>query len=101
MKWGNKAQGITTNLANANRFRGEGEQERTMFQDRVLAEIYVSMNIPCDPLVRSQKLVAEFAAEYTRRTGEDVQHAELAAYLHNLRRKGQENGGLPRLRNRY
>jgi hypothetical protein len=72
-----------------------------MFDDAVLRQMYVEYAIPCDRLVSNPASLISFQSDYTRRTGHDVEPAKLAHHMLNLRRIGQEKGGLPRLQRVY
>jgi len=72
-----------------------------MFDDKLLVEMYVRWNVPCDRLVSDPAKLRGFADEYVAARGQPVQLSELSHHLLNLRRLGQAKGGLPRLRRRY
>ena len=72
-----------------------------MFQNEVLVEMYVSHGITCDCLVSNPDTLTHFAKEYTARTGQKVEPAKLSHHMLNLRKLGQNKGGLPRLRRSY
>ena len=72
-----------------------------MFDDSVLVDMYVDRDTPCDRLVSNPQLLEDFAHEYRRRTGADVTASDVGHRMLNLRRLGQDKGGLPRLRRRY
>jgi len=72
------------------------------FNDKILKAIYVKHNIPVDTLVREPKLISCFAKDYANKSRQKkINKSELGRHLKNLGRKGQENGGLPRLRRNY
>jgi len=72
-----------------------------MFDDDLLRTMYVEYDIPCDPLVRSPADIARFTSDYTHRSGHAVTSGSLARYLHNMRKRGEAKGGLPKLRRAY
>jgi len=67
----------------------------------VLIELYVLNNEPCDRLVSNPEKLISFTKDYQDRTGQDVSAAAVGSKMLNLRRLGQANGGLPRLRRKY
>ena len=67
------------------------------FDDVVLREMYVNYGIPCDRLVSNPETLLEFVQDYQLRTGQETEAAKLAHHLLNLRRRGEDGGGLPRL----
>lgn len=71
--------------------------------DDVIIAAYVSINVPADQVVADPELAGRFLAEVNGRLSDDL-HLDQKAFnkrLINLRRKGEDNGGLPRLRNNY
>ena len=72
-----------------------------MYADYLLREMYIEYDTPCDRLVSNPESLGEFCDDYVARTGDAVAPAELGHHLLNLRRRGQANGGLPRLRRGY
>lgn len=74
-----------------------------MDTDRVIIEEYRDFNIPADPIVSNSKLSRAFAVRVNSRLPPTLalDLATLKKRLLNLRRKGQEKGGLPRLRRCY
>ncbi len=72
-----------------------------MYSNSILVEMYLEYDTPCDRLVSDPQRLGEFCKDYVARSGEVVEPAELSHHLLNLRRKGQANGGLPRLRRGY
>lgn len=71
------------------------------FEDAVLRQMYLEYAIPCDRLVSNPALIQEFTRDYTNRTGQFVEPAQLAHRMLNLRRLGQAKGGLSRLQRVY
>ena len=69
-----------------------------MYQDRIIIEMYVTLSIPCDRIVSNPAVLREFTEEYTARTGHIVEPADLGQHLLNLRKRGGDKGGLPRMR---
>ena len=69
--------------------------------DELLVGMYVEYGIFCDRLVSNPDKLRRFAIDYMRRAGDSVTEAELGQHMLNLRRRGQDNGGLPRLSRRY
>lgn len=72
-----------------------------LFDDGVLRQMYVEYAIPCDRLVSNPAVIHNFTEDYTKRTGQLVEVAQLAHHMLNLRRRGQSKGGLSRLRRSY
>jgi hypothetical protein len=72
-----------------------------MFDDGVLIKLYEQKHIPADQLVCNPVLMQEFIADYTARTGQNVELPKLSIHLLNLRKRGEAKGGLPRLRRGY
>ena len=87
-------------LENANWGAGSSKMHNE-FQDDVLRRMYRQYDTPCDRLVSDPDRLQEFAADYCSRTGKQVAVADLSHRLLNLRRLGEDNGGLPRLRRGY
>ncbi len=71
------------------------------FNDATIREMYREYNIPCDTLVSDQEQLLPFSDDYIHRTGHKVKHTHLAHHLLKLRKRGEDNGGLPRLRRVY
>jgi len=71
------------------------------FDDSIIKEMYRDYNIPCDTLVSNQDQLLTFAEDYIKRTSHEVEPAQLARHLLTLRKHGETNGGLPRLRRSY
>ncbi len=71
------------------------------FDDKVLKQMYVEYDIPCDPLISDSAKLRSFANDYTERTGHHVELTRLSRHLFNLRKRGEAKGGLPRLRRKY
>jgi hypothetical protein len=69
------------------------------FDDNILKKIYVEHDIPVDTLVREPNLISRFAKEYAKRSRQkNIDKSEIGRHLKNLGRRGQDRGGLPRLR---
>jgi hypothetical protein len=66
--------------------------------DATIRKLYIEFDIPCDVLVRTPHLLGAFTESYNQETGQEVDVATMGTYVQNLRRKGQANGGLPRIR---
>lgn len=71
------------------------------FNDVILRQMYLEYHIPCDRLVSDPDLIQDFTRDYTSRTGQVAEPAKLAHHMLNLRRRGENNGGLFRLYRRY
>ena len=72
-----------------------------IFNDDIIKEMYRDYDIPCDTLVSDQEQLLPFAEDYILRTGQEVEPSKLARRLLKLRKLGEANGGLPRLRRSY
>lgn len=72
-----------------------------VFNDDIIREMYRDYNIPCDTLVSDQEQLLPFMEDYIQRTDQEVEPAQLARRLLTLRKLGEANGGLPRLRRSY
>ena len=72
-----------------------------MFQDEAIVRMYLRWDVTCDDLVSDPDSLAAFATEYIQETGHHVRPRDLARRLLNLRKRGEDKGGLPRLRRRY
>jgi len=73
----------------------------SVFDDATIKEMYRNYSIPCDTLVSDQGQLFPFMEDYIRRTGHEVELAQLAKRLLTLRKLGQAKGGLPRLKRSY
>ena len=73
----------------------------SLFDDTTLIEMYREYDTPCDTLISDQAEFLPFVADYTSRTGQQVESSELARRLLALRKMGEAKGGLPRLRRSY
>ena len=71
------------------------------FDDAILRQMYREYAIPCDRLVSNPNSLQKFTQDYASRTGQDVEPAALSHHLLNLRRRGEEKGGLGRLQRAY
>ena len=71
------------------------------FDDTILRQMYVEYAIPCDRLVSNPCSLQSFTKDYVGRTGHIVEPAVLSHHLLNLRRRGEANGGLCRLKRAY
>ena len=71
--------------------------------DSVIVAEYPVFNVPADQIVADPKLAAEFQQAVNSKlpTPARVDLATLNKRLLNLRRRGQGNGGLPRLERGY
>lgn len=72
-----------------------------MLHIEILIRMYVEYDVPCDRLVSDPEQLQMFTKDYCQRTGQDVKPAVVSHALLNLRRAGEVNGGLPRLRRQY
>ena len=72
-----------------------------MLDDDLLVKMYVKNDVPCDQLVSDPDAMVEFTNEYERQSGNTATAKEIGKRLLNLRRRGQNKGGLPRIRRRY
>lgn len=72
-----------------------------IFDNKLLKQMYLEYNIPCDRLVSNPVILQGFTHDYSGRIRKEVDPANLSHYLLNLRRIGEDNGGLPKLRRRY
>lgn len=63
--------------------------------------MYVECNTPCDRLVSDPANLLSFTEQYTERTGQQVEAAQLSQHLLSLRKLGEAKGGLPKLRRKY
>ncbi len=68
-----------------------------MFNDDILRGLYVKYDVTCDKLVCNPQLMSKFAADYTAISSHVVEPSELSHHLLNIRKRGEANGGLPRL----
>lgn len=70
--------------------------------DKVIINAYVSFDTPADRIVADPKLAGEFHAAVSQHLGDDcIELADLNKKLLNMRRRGEDKGGLPRLRREY
>jgi len=72
-----------------------------VFNNELLKHMYVEYDITCDELVSNPDTLKIFVQDYSGRIGKDVKPSKLSHHLLNLRRRGEDNGGLPRLRRRF
>lgn len=72
-------------------------------RDKIIIEEYVDFDVPADQVVVDPSFAALFLERVNQRLPDESQfiQAELNKRLINLRRRGQANGGLPRLRRNY
>lgn len=63
--------------------------------------MYVEYDTPCDRLVSNPASLQSFARDYTDRTGQQIEPAEVSHRLLTLRKLGEAKGGLPKLRRKY
>ena len=73
----------------------------SIFDDPIIIEMYREYNIPCDTLISDPKQFQPFVEEYSQRTSQKVELPQFARHLLLLRKRGEEKGGLPRLRRIY
>jgi len=71
------------------------------FNDEVIRKMYLEYAIPADRLVSDPDRLVEFTGDYNSRAGDDKVPKLLAHRILNLRRRGEDKGGLRRLRRRY
>jgi len=71
--------------------------------DRAIVEAYVGFDRPADQIVTDPQLAAKFSQAVNSQLprGQQVDQATLNKRLLNLRRRGEDKGGLPRLRRNY
>jgi hypothetical protein len=71
--------------------------------DSVIIAEYVKFNTPADQLVADPRLATQFGIAVNNRLPASVRvdQATLNKRVLNLRRRGESNGGLPRLRRGY
>jgi len=81
--------------------QGSHVSESSIFNDKVLKEMYIEYNTTCDRLVSDPSKLLSFSEDYVQRTGQQVEPSQLAHRLLILRKLGQDKGGLPRLRRAY
>lgn len=67
-----------------------------MFEDTLIVSMYLEFKTPCDRITSNPVISEKFHKEYMNRTGHHVERADLMHHLLNLRRRGQDKGGLPR-----
>jgi hypothetical protein len=74
-----------------------------MNADAIIVAVYVTFDQPADRIVADPRMLGEFAELVNRQLPESDQFEihEMGRRLLNLRRRGQANGGLPRLRRGY
>jgi len=75
--------------------------ELSVLDDNILRQMYIEYNTPCDRLVSDPTRLLSFAGDYTQRSGQQVEPAQVSHRLLTLRKLGEAKGGLPRLRRRY
>lgn len=71
--------------------------------DSVIVAQYVEFGIPADNIVADPKVSAEFTRKVNSRlpNADQVDSATVNRRLLNLRKRGEDKGGLPRLERRY
>lgn len=71
--------------------------------DSAIISEYGRFNIPADQIVTDPEVASKFGEAVNRRLSDElrVDQASLNKRLLNLRRRGEGNGGLPRLRRGY
>jgi len=71
------------------------------FDDAVLRQMYLEYDTPCDSLVSNPNSLQQFTQDYARRTRDTVDAADLSHRILYLRKRGEDKGGLPKIRRRY
>ena len=71
------------------------------FNKETVIQLYVEYNVPADRLVSNPRLLFRFTSDYATRIGEKVPASDLGQAILNLRKRGEDNGGLPKLRRQY
>jgi hypothetical protein len=74
---------------------------KTKKTDAVIRDEYVTVNVPADEVARTPEVAEEFRRRVNARISADEQFGtaqEFADYLVNMRRRGSEKGGLPKIR---
>lgn len=66
--------------------------------DQLIRDLYVVYDIPADALIVDHPQLSAFTYTYNSRRQSMVLPGEIAKRLMQLRKKGHDNGGLPRLR---
>jgi hypothetical protein len=71
--------------------------------DQAILQTYVRFDTPADQIVADPDLATSFGQEVNAQLSraQQVDQATLNKRLLNLRRRGEEKGGLPRLRRDY
>ncbi|PQO27381.1 hypothetical protein C5Y96_17725 [Blastopirellula marina] len=71
--------------------------------DDVIIAVYVMVDVPADQVVADHDVAERFLSEVNSRLSGalHLDQKALNKRLINLRRRGEDNGGLPRLRNNY
>ncbi len=69
-----------------------------MANNEIICDLYRETDIPCDSLVSSPIYMDSFTLRYNQLANDNLSAKEMAKKLLSLRKKGQDNGGLPRLR---
>jgi hypothetical protein len=75
--------------------------ESPTFDDKVLRQMYIECDTPCDSLVSDPARLLSFVEDYAERTGQQVEPAQVSHRLLTLRKLGEAKGGLPKLRRKY
>ena len=75
--------------------------ESPTLDDNVLKEMYVEYDTPCDSIVSNPTKLVSFAEDYMKRTGQQVEPAQVSLRLLALRKLGEAKGGLTKLRRKY
>lgn len=72
-------------------------------RDRVIVEEYAKFDMPADKIPADPSIAVEFLNRVNSRLSphEQFSQSQLNTHLINLRRRGEANGGLPRLRRSY
>jgi hypothetical protein len=72
------------------------------FDDELLKQMYLEYDTPCDRLVSDPLLLSTFTQDYAERSQQKSSNpAEMGRCLLHLRKKGEANGGLQKLRRKY
>jgi hypothetical protein len=71
--------------------------------DSVIISEYVKLNVPADQIVTDPAIAGDFRKAVNSHLPKErqVDQATLNKRLLNLRRRGEDNGGLPRQKRRY
>lgn len=78
--------------------QGSDNSESTPFDESILRSLYIEYDTPCDRLVSDPEKLTAFTIAYAEQTGQTIGPAQLGRRPLSLRKRGEANGGLPRLR---